>query len=59
MRDSAVMDLTEKQQAALDHARAVLAEESIATPYLDAEWRRELRMALRDILAAFDQGEAS
>jgi hypothetical protein len=47
------MDLTEEQQRALEHGRQVLAEESIATPYLDAEWRRELRMALKDILAAF------
>lgn len=46
-------DLTEQQQRVLDHAREVLAEESIATPYLDAEWRRELRMALADVVKAF------
>jgi hypothetical protein len=46
--------MTPQQERVLIHARAVLAEESIATPYLDAEWRRELRMALKDILAAFE-----
>ena len=46
MRDSAVMDLTEKQQAALDHARDVLAQ----VP----DNAMALRLALRDILAAFE-----
>ena len=46
-------DLTAEQKRALEHARQVLAEESIATALADAEWRRELRMALNDVVGAF------
>jgi hypothetical protein len=56
------MTLTPEQQRALDHARDVLAEEQrgdTAAAYgspLEREWRaRMLRLALRDILAAFQE----
>ena len=48
------MSLTEQQQRALEHARDVLAEDAAAAqPGMAEEWRRELRMALRDVVAAF------
>ena len=50
------MNLTEQQQRALEHARDVLAQESEFRQinYRQSEvWRQELRMALRDVVAAF------
>jgi hypothetical protein len=51
--------MTPEQQRALDHAREVLAEDKAAVSFgglSDAEWRRELRMALRDVIEAFPEG---
>jgi hypothetical protein len=60
MGDSAVVDLTEAQQRALDNARDFLAgdggtEQVVGNP----DWHRACRLMLRDILAAFsaDGGE--
>jgi hypothetical protein len=56
MRDSALMDLTEAQQAALDHARDLLAGDGGTEQVLgNPDWHRACRIALRDILGAFGE----
>ena len=48
--------LTAEQKRALQHARDVLAEESGATqPGLAEAWRRMLRSALTELVAAFGE----
>ena len=51
--------LTPAQARALDHARALLAEDNAEDTLGDPDWHRMCRLALRDILAAFDRNEAS
>jgi len=46
--------MTPQQERVLIHARDVLAEEKHGSGKLAAEWYAEMRMALRDILAAFE-----
>ena len=46
--------LTPAQARALDHARALLAEDNAEDTLGDPDWHRMCRLALRDILAAFD-----
>ena len=53
------MNLTEQQARALGHARALLAEDNAEDTLGDPDWHRMCRLALRDILAAFDRNEAS
>ena len=47
--------LTPAQARALDHARALLAEDNAEDTLGDPDWHRMCRLALRDILAAFDE----
>jgi len=57
------MNLTETQQRALGRAREVLAEEQAAALIFHdlrtAEWYAEMRRALRDVAAAFEDEDAS
>ena len=48
------MNLTEQQARALDHARDLLAEDDTHDIMLHPDWHRMCRLALRDILDAFD-----
>jgi hypothetical protein len=49
------MNLTEQQARALDHARDLLAEDDTHDIMLHPDWHRMCRLALRDILDAFDE----
>jgi hypothetical protein len=51
--------MTAEQARVLEHAREVLAEEAKVDAAFgpDAEWQRMLRLALKDIVKAFDEGE--